>query len=136
MLKEMPPERVAGIPGCFVAGRNPRSALDQVVLRVKRRSREIVVAGMNLKTVKAGDRGLGPLPYVPDDVEELTKPESVHGARRSPMLQVDVPRRLVPEGWSGMSRRSRSRYHSASVGNLIGFRSRRASQLQKALASR
>ena len=37
VLKEVPSKRIAGIAGGFIAGRDPRSAFDEVVLRVERR---------------------------------------------------------------------------------------------------
>ena len=74
VLKEMSPKRVAAVAGRLVAGRNPRSAFDQVVLRIESRGRKIIVVRMDLKPVEARNRRFRPLPDVADDVEEL--PES------------------------------------------------------------
>ena len=95
VLKEVPPEGVAAIAGRLVAGRNPRAAFDQVVLRIKSRSGKIVVAGMDLEPVKTRDRRLRPLPDIANDVEKLPEREAIHRARRGPMFQIDVPRGLA-----------------------------------------
>ena len=98
VLKEMPPEGVAAVAGRLVAGRNPRAALDQVVLRIESRRGEVIVAGMDLKPVKARNRRFRPLPDIADEVEKFPEGETIHRARRGPVFQIDVPRGLLPIG--------------------------------------
>ena len=86
---------MAGIASCFVPGRNPRAAFDQVVQTVKCGRREIIVARVNAEAFKPRDRRLRPLPNVANDVVEIAKRELRHWATRGIVLQVDV-------AWSGL----------------------------------
>jgi hypothetical protein len=63
VLEEMSPERVAGVAGCLVAGRNPRPAFDQIVLRIKSRGRKIIVVRVDLEPVETGNPVVPSLVY-------------------------------------------------------------------------
>ena len=70
MLEEVATEGVARFDQRFVAARNPRPALDQIVPIVEGRHREIVVDRMRLESLKRIRWRLGPLPDVADHIEE------------------------------------------------------------------
>jgi hypothetical protein len=100
VLEEVPAERVARVERRLVAGRDPGAALDEVVLLVEGRRAEVVVERMHVEAGEAEDRGLRPLPDVPDQVVERADPMSRHRRRRGVVLEVDVAGAWSQSGWS------------------------------------
>ena len=137
VLKEMTTKGVARITGRLVSGRDPRTSLDQIVLRVERRSGEVVVVRMDLEAVKSRDGRLGPLPDVAHDVVEIAEAELRDGTSRGVVFEIDVARAPAPST-AGPSRpggpaadTTRPRWAGESALPVWAL-----FQLQKALASR
>ena len=66
----MASERVTRIFDRVVPSRNPTTTFEQIVFSVKGWCGEIIVCRVNFKAVEPVDRCLGPLPDVPDQIEQ------------------------------------------------------------------
>ena len=92
----MAAECIAGAGDCFVARRDPRATLDEVVPAVERWHRKVVVERMHLEALKGHDRRASPLPDVANDVAEVALWEGIDRTTGGEVLEVHVAWRVLP----------------------------------------
>jgi hypothetical protein len=89
-LIEVSAEGVSGVVEGLVASADETASFDDVVPLIESRSGEILVNGMDLEVLEGINRGDGVLPYVSNNIVELSSFEEINRTRRHPVLHVDV----------------------------------------------
>ena len=93
----MASESVTGIFDRVVPSRNPTTTFEQVVFPIKSWCGEIIISRVDFKAVETVDRCLGPLPNVPNQIEQAAwEFVLVDRAWRHRAFEIDVPRRGIP----------------------------------------